>query len=554
MTFKSVSDKQKQVFQWWNKTDYKAIICDGAVRSGKTMCMITSFIHWAMRNFNGCNFGICGKTVASAERNIERPLIGIADITHYYKLKYLKGTHLLIIESKSKKHKAINYFWIFGGKDESSYTLLQGITLSGIFLDEVALMPESFVNQAIARTLSEKNAKYWFNCNPESPAHWFYNNWILQTEKHNALHLHFLMTDNPILDDEQIAEAEMQFQGVFYQRYIQGLWIISEGLIYPMYEDAIAEPPEKAYVQQYVMSIDYGTQNAFAALMWAKINDIWYAIDEYYYSGRTEGVQKTDEQYAQDIDKFTEPYRQGEKLRTIIDPSAASFIAVLRQRKLYRVIPADNAVLDGIRNTATALQTGKIKISPKCEMWKWEAQSYVWADSEADDIPVKVNDHCLTGNTLVMTEHGEKPISELVGTSGKVWSFNTFTGEKELRQYKDCRLTQKQVPVWELKTKSGKTIKGTIDHLILTKSGWLELGKCMFEYIQMIDGSFEEVVYIHPAGYANVYNMEVADNHNFAVNGGLIVHNCMDSARYFVQTMNIVKKKEKYVPSLFPHY
>lgn len=395
MTFETVSDKQKQVFQWWNKTDYKAIICDGAVRSGKTMCMITSFIHWAMRNFNGCNFGICGKTVASAERNIERPLVGIADITHYYKLKYLKGTHLLIVESKSKNHKAINYFWIFGGKDESSYTLLQGITLSGVFLDEVALMPESFVNQAIARTLSEKNAKYWFNCNPESPAHWFYNDWILQADEHNALHLHFLMTDNPILDDGQIAEAEKQFTGVFYQRYIQGLWVVAEGLIYPMYEDAIAEPPEKAYVQQYVMSIDYGTQNAFSAGLWAQIEDIWWRIDEYYYSGRTEGVQKTDEQYAQDIDKFTEPYRQGEKIRTIIDPSAASFIAVLRQRKLYRVIPADNAVLDGIRNTATAIQTGKIKISPKCKMWKWEAQSYVWADSEADDIPVKINDHAM---------------------------------------------------------------------------------------------------------------------------------------------------------------
>ena len=555
MTFETVSEKQKQVFQWWNKTDYKAIICDGAVRSGKTMCMITSFIHWAMRNFNGCNFGICGKTVASAERNIQRPLAGIADVTHYYKLKYLKGTHLLIVESKSKKHKAINYFWIFGGKDESSYTLLQGITLSGVFLDEVALMPESFVNQAIARTLSEKNAKYWFNCNPESPAHWFYNDWILKSEEHNALHLHFLMTDNPILDDEQIAEAEMQFQGVFYQRYIQGLWVVAEGLIYPMYEEAISEPPEKAYVQQYVMSIDYGTQNAFAALMWAKIEDIWYAIDEYYYSGRTEGVQKTDEQYAQDIDKFTEPYRQGEKLRTIIDPSAASFIAVLRQRKLYRVIPADNAVLDGIRNTATALQTGKIKISPKCEMWKWEAQSYVWADSEVDDVPVKVNDHCLTGDTLVMTEDGEKPISELVGTNGYVWSYNTETGKAELKLYHDCRMTQISAKnIIELKIETGKKIRCTSDHLILTQNGWKQAIECVNERIITFDGNSEYVWGMSECGAEPVYNLEVDDNHNFAINGGLIVHNCMDSARYFVQTMNIVKKKEKYVPSLFPHY
>lgn len=395
MTFKTLSEKQKQVFQWWNKTDYKAIICDGAVRSGKTMCMITSYIHWAMRNFNGCNFGVCGKTVASAERNIQRPLMGIADITHYYKLKYLKGTHLLIVESKSKKHKAINYFWIFGGKDESSYTLLQGITLSGIFLDEVALMPESFVNQAMARTLSEKQSRYWFNCNPESPTHWFYVKWILNTEKRNALHIHFLMSDNPVLSEKELKQAESNFTGVFYQRYIQGLWVAAEGLIYPMYNEAIGEPPENALVSEYIMSIDYGTQNAFAALMWAKINDIWYAVDEYYYSGRAEKISKTDEQYAQDIDKFTEPYRGGEKMKTIIDPSAASFITTLRQRKLYRVFPAKNEVIDGIRNTATAMQTGKIKISNECVNWKWEVQNYVWNGSEVEDVPAKINDHAM---------------------------------------------------------------------------------------------------------------------------------------------------------------
>ena len=322
-----------------------------------------------------------------------------------------------------------------------------------------------------------------------------------------------------------------------------------------MYEDAIAEPPENAYVSQYVISIDYGTQNAFAALIWAQIGDIWYAIDEYYYSGRTEGVQKTDEQYAQDIDKFTEPYRQGEKIRTIIDPSAASFIAVLRQRKLYRVIPADNAVLDGIRNTATALQTGKIKISPKCEMWKWEAQSYVWAESESDDIPVKVNDHCLTGDTLVMTENGEKRIAELVGTSGYVWSYNMETGTAELKPYHDCRMTQISAKnIIELKIETGEKIRCTSDHLILTQNGWKQAIECVNERIITFDGNSEYVWGMSECGTEPVYNLEVADNHNFAISGGLIVHNCMDSARYFVQTMNIIKKKEKYVPSLFPHY
>ena len=397
MTFETVSEKQKQVFQWWNKTNYKAVICDGAVRSGKTMCMITSYIHWAMRNFNGCNFGICGKTVASAERNIERPLAGIADVTHYYKLKYLKGTHLLIVESKSKKHKAINYFWIFGGKDESSYTLLQGITLSGIFLDEVALMPESFVNQAIARTLSEKNAKYWFNCNPESPAHWFYNDWILQTEERNALHLHFAMTDNPVLDDEQIAEAERQFTGVFYQRYIQGLWVVAEGLIYPMYKDCLQEPPDDwgRRATRLYLSIDYGTMNAFAALLWAIVDGVAYAVDGYYYSGRSEGVTLSDIEYLQEIEnKFGKYASEYQKLRVIIDPSAASFIAALRRTHRYHAIPADNAVLDGIRETASAIQQWKIKVSPKLKWVEKEFSGYVWADT-LDDAPVKENDHAM---------------------------------------------------------------------------------------------------------------------------------------------------------------
>ena len=395
MTFKTVSDKQKQVFQWWNKTNYKAIICDGAVRSGKTMCMITSFIHWAMRNFNGCNFGVCGKTVASAERNIQRPLAGIADLTHYYRLKYLKGTHLLVVENKSQKYKEVNYFWIFGGKDESSYALLQGITLSGIFLDEVALMPESFVNQAIARTLSESKSKYWFNCNPESPAHWFYQDWILQAKDRNALHIHFLMSDNPIMSEEHLAEAEKQFTGVFYERYVLGLWVIADGLIYPMYEKAIAEPPEYQ-AEVYQLSIDYGTLNPFAAILWAKYDNVWYAVEEYYYSGRKEGKNLTDDEYVREITKrFADKIPKGEKLKVIVDPSAASFIAALRRQEIYSVVPADNAVLDGIREVASAIQQDFIKISPKLENTIREFQSYAWDESCSEDRPIKEEDHAM---------------------------------------------------------------------------------------------------------------------------------------------------------------
>lgn len=257
MTFEKLSPKQKEVFKWCYKPNHKAIICDGAVRSGKTICMITSFILWAMKNFDKASFGICGKTVASAERNIIMPLRNIVDITHYFKIKYSNSKHILTVESKERT----NYFYVFGGKDESSYQLLQGITLSGILLDEVALMPESFVNQAIARTLSVENALYWFNCNPSYPKHWFYQEWIKQVDTKKALYLHFLMSDNPILSEEQLESAKMQFQGVFYERYILGRWTNAEGVIYRQFADNkemfIVDSVESK-MNIVVIGLDYG--------------------------------------------------------------------------------------------------------------------------------------------------------------------------------------------------------------------------------------------------------------------------------------------------------
>lgn len=399
MTFEKLSKKQKIVFQWCYNTNYKAIICDGAVRSGKTICMVTSFILWAMSEFANANFGICGKTVASAERNIILPLQSIADLTAYFDIRYHRNSHVLTVKDKASGKE--NKFFVFGGRDESSYTLLQGITLSGILLDEVALMPQSFVNQAIARCLSVEEARYWFNCNPESPSHWFYTDYVLKAQKRNALHVHFLMSDNPTMTKKKLAEAELQFTGVFYDRYIRGLWVVAKGLIYPNFREALGEAPQERDFNghilppsAYVLSIDYGTLNAFSAGLWAQYGNVWYRIKEYYHSGRDTGVQKTDEDYGSDLDEFIEPYiPKGGRILTIIDPSAASFITLLRKKPKYKIRPADNAVVDGIRETASAMQLGRIKISENCKSLINELGGYVWDDSPSEDRPVKVNDH-----------------------------------------------------------------------------------------------------------------------------------------------------------------
>ena len=394
MTFKKLSPKQKTVFKWCYKDDYKAIICDGAVRSGKTICMITSFILWAMRRFDGATFGICGKTVRSAERNIIMPLQSIVDITHYFKVNYTRSVNLLTIEGMGKK----NYFYVFGGKDESSYMLIQGITLSGVFFDEVALMPRSFVEQAVTRTLSVEQAKLWFNCNPDNQFHWFYTEWIQKADEKNALHLHFLMSDNPILSLAQLESAEKQFTGVFHDRYIKGLWVLAEGVIYDMFskqKHVLSELPKIDDNNAKYISVDYGTLNPTAFLLWEKAKDgRWICTKEYYYDGRLKGVQKTDEEYAEDMIEFI----GDKKIRLIIvDPSAASFIACLR-RKGLPVGKADNDVLEGIRFTSSLLEGEKIAFMNCCTNAISEFSAYVWDEKAAkhgEDKPIKEHDHAM---------------------------------------------------------------------------------------------------------------------------------------------------------------
>lgn len=385
------------MLKWAHLTKFKnrkAIICDGSVRSGKTVSMILGFVHWAMRFFDGKNFGICGKTISSTERNIILPLLNMPDITDYYSLQYIRGENKRIIV-RSGSHT--NTFFIFGGKDESSYTLVQGITLSGVLFDEVALMPKSFVDQAVARTLSEPEARYWFNCNPESAEHWFYKEWICNTRQKKALHLHFTMQDNPILSPEQIADAERLYTGVFYNRYIKGLWCVAEGLIYPMFDKAVhvTHHPELQPGGDYYISCDYGTLNPTSAGLWYLQPD-GHAIRlrEYYYDGRKTKTPRTDEEHYAALEQLAGDVA-GKVRAVIVDPSAASFIECIRRHGLFRVWQADNSVLNGIRDTSSLLQMQYLHICDNCTDIIREFSLYRWDESAAEDRPIKENDHAM---------------------------------------------------------------------------------------------------------------------------------------------------------------
>lgn len=387
------SDKQKEILKF-AYSDFDALICDGAVRSGKTSIMSLSFFLWGMGNFDKCAFAFCGKSVGAVERNIIMPLLNIQYLKQEFDVRYNRSGHAIIAKRGDKE----NRFYCFGGKDESSYTLIQGVTLAGVMLDEVALMPRSFVEQALARC-SVSGAKLWFNCNPENPRHWFRQEWILQAPKKNALHLHFLMDDNPSLDERTRQRYKNMYTGVFYQRYILGQWVMSEGLIYDMFDQTEntfqkgEEPVGMRSVATRTIAIDYGTTNPMRFL------DIWddgsivRVCDEYNWDSRKEHRQKTDKEYADDFMGF-----MGENYcAVIVDPSAASFITELRSRGVY-VIPAENEVLDGIRKTSTLIQQRKILVCDTCETVLDEMGVYMWderASLNGKEQPVKQNDHSL---------------------------------------------------------------------------------------------------------------------------------------------------------------
>ncbi|MBR5512637.1 MAG: PBSX family phage terminase large subunit [Ruminococcus sp.] len=389
MKITELSPKQRLTMNWWldkRYSQYDAIICDGAVRSGKTMSMSLGFAMWAMSSFSGGMFAVCGKTVTSLHRNVITPL-----------LLMLRDTGMVCEEKISRNYVDItfggkkNRFYYFGGRDESSAALIQGITLSGVFLDEVALMPRSFVEQALARC-SVNGSKMWFNCNPDNPSHWFYNEWIRKTESKNALYIHFTMDDNPSLSEELKNRYKRLYSGAFYDRFVLGKWTVSEGNVYPMFSrerHIFSTAPD---CERYIISCDYGTVNPSSFGLWGYSGGVWYRLREYYYDSRKEGQSRTDEEHYRALERLAEGYKIE---KVIIDPSAASFIECIRRHGKFRTVKADNDVIAGIRRVAAALKDGRLKFHDSCTDIIREFDLYRWSSKVGADVPIKENDHAM---------------------------------------------------------------------------------------------------------------------------------------------------------------
>ena len=391
MDYKPFSEKQLKALFWWadgsGYEHHDAIICDGAVRSGKTFSLSLSFVMWGMLSFNQASLGFCGKTIGALRRNVIVPI-----------LPCLREMGFAVEDQVSKNRLTIRYrgrenlFYLFSGKDEGSASLVQGITLSGVLFDEVALMPRSFVEQALARC-SVQGSRFFFNCNPEYPSHWFYREWIKKRAEKNALYIHFRMRDNPSLSPKMLDRYQKLYTGAFYKRFVEGEWVSVSGAVYPFMDDrSMYVPVPHVDFDGFCVSCDYGTVNPTSLGLWGSHGGVWYRIAEDYYDARKEGRSRTDEEHYQTLERLVGDRRVE---TVIVDPSAASFIEVIERHGRFAVTRADNSVVDGIRKTSQALFDREVVICDTCVDAIREFSLYRWDEDKPSDTVIKRDDHAM---------------------------------------------------------------------------------------------------------------------------------------------------------------
>lgn len=394
------SPRQLVTMLWWNNPDFQhclGVIADGAVRSGKTTAIAYGFLLWSMSTFDGYNFGLCGKTIRSFERNVLIPMKGICASLGY---SYRERKSENMIEIVDRRTRRSNRYYMFGGNDERSQDLIQGITLAGLLLDEVVLMPESFVNQALAR-LSVTGAKVWMSCNPEGLMHYVKLRFVDRYNEAKLLYVHFTMDDNYSLSEERRDFYKSQFTGVFYRRYVLGEWCLASGLVMSAFdrERHVIEPPKESDYKLLFFSGDYGTTNPTALLIIGYNEKLkcFDVLDEYYYNSRETEIQKSDAEYVRDTKDFV---KNRPILRAFLDPAAASFIVALREAHIFpRLESANNDVDAGIKWTNMMFSTNRLRISNKCVNLIKELQVYSYDEDasikEGRDVVKKEMDHAV---------------------------------------------------------------------------------------------------------------------------------------------------------------
>lgn len=406
MNITKYSRKQKQILTWWMDgspvKDKDFIAAEGAIRSGKTLSTIESFVNWSQTVFSNQNFIIAGVSVGAVKRNVLEPM---------WKLLDMKGISYQWHNTDKRLTIGSNHYYVFGANTDYSQDSLQGLTAAGSFIDEVPLVPRSFVEQAIGRC-SVAGAKNWYTLNPSTPFHWFKTEMLEKLEERNGVSIHFLMDDNPSLDEDTINRYKRMFSGLFYKRYIEGLWVVAEGAIYDMFDKdkhVVKAPQTRDFYDETWCAVDYATSSVMTFGLYGRKDKTVYLIKEYYWDAVKEKRQKTDVEYARELKAFYDGWNPS---AIYVDPSASSFQATLRYSNVQKVRSAKNDVISGIRCVSSMLQEGRYLIDEDCKATLSEIQTYSWdkrAQELGDDKPVKKNDHAMDRDRYALYTHLMKP-------------------------------------------------------------------------------------------------------------------------------------------------
>lgn len=358
-------------------------ILHGSIRSGKTWISLVLWALWVATQPKDKTYLMVAKTLTSLKRNcldLLESLVGKGNFN--YSLSQKQGTLF------GRK------IYLEGVNDARAESKIRGMTLQGAYCDELTLFTEEFFSMLLSR-LSETGAKLFGTTNPDNPSHWLKKNYLDRADELDLYVMQFLIDDNTTLDPEYVRQIKAENTGVFYDRFILGKWVNAEGLIYPFFDEkqhCYDTLPEGQY--EWYVSMDYGTLNPCAMLLWAVDirNRVAYLEDEFYYSGRDKKRQLTDSEY---YDELTDLCKGKSIESVIIDPSAASFKIEIRKRGYFSCRDAKNNVLDGIRQTGSYLKNGRIKINRRCKNTVFEFGAYLWDEKSTVDAPIKENDHAM---------------------------------------------------------------------------------------------------------------------------------------------------------------
>ena len=355
----------------------------GAVRSGKSYSSLIRWLEYIQEAPDG-NLIMIGKTATTIKHNLIDEICNLigADARFYV------GKQELTLWGRR--------IYLVGCSDERSEQKIRGSSFAGAYIDEATLINESFFTMLLSR-LSIPNAKLFATTNPDNPFHWVKRKYLDRKDDLDMKTFEFYLDDNPSLTEAFKENLKQEYQGLWYKRYIEGLWVLSEGTIYDFFDEryhCIDFPPGQA--REYYVGVDYGTVNPFAAVLIAYNNmhyPNYWVEKEYYYDSAKHNRQKTDSEYAEDLIKFMDGYPVKQ---IYIDPSAASFKLECQRNGIRNILDAENEVLDGIRFVANMFTNGSLKICRACVNLIHEMGSYCWDSKSRDsgvDKPLKQDDH-----------------------------------------------------------------------------------------------------------------------------------------------------------------